>query len=65
MTKTTSLLLTVMLLTSLAAPVQAQSPANPLWHEQKVRNYLPHMTWPEVEDLRTRTDMVIIPIASL
>jgi creatinine amidohydrolase len=64
MTKTMSLLLGL-LLTSLAAPVQAQSPANPLWHEQKVRNYLPHMTWPEVEELRKRTDMVIIPIASL
>jgi hypothetical protein len=38
---------------------------NPLWHEEKVRNYLPHMTWPEVQDLLTRTDMVIIPVASL
>jgi creatinine amidohydrolase len=38
---------------------------NPLWHEQKVKNYLPHMTWPEVQDLLTRTDMVIIPIASM
>ncbi|MBA3269941.1 MAG: creatininase family protein [Acidobacteria bacterium] len=43
----------------------AQGPVNPLWHEQKVRNYLPHMTWPEVQDLRTRTDMVIIPIAAM
>lgn len=32
---------------------------------RKVRNYLPHMTRPEVEDLLTRTDMVIIPVASL
>jgi creatinine amidohydrolase len=40
-------------------------PVNPLWHEEKIRNYLPHMTWPEVQDLRTRTDMVIIPVASL
>ncbi len=38
---------------------------NPLWHEQKIRNYLPDMTWPEVQDLLTRTDMVIIPVASL
>ena len=44
---------------------QAEQPTNPLWHEQKVRNYLPHMTWPEVRDLLTRTDMVIIPIAAL
>ena len=38
---------------------------NPLWREQKITNYLPHMTWPEVQELRTRTDMVIIPIAAL
>lgn len=38
---------------------------NPLWHEEKIPNYLPHMTWPEVQQLRTRTDMVIIPIAAM
>ena len=38
---------------------------NPLWDQAKVRNYLPHMTSPEVADLLTRTDMVIIPVASL
>jgi creatinine amidohydrolase len=46
-----------------AATLSAQT--NPLWHEQKIKNYLPHMTWPEVQDLLTRTDMVIIPVASL
>ena len=46
-----------------AALVQAQ--INPLWHEQKVKNYLPHMSWPEVQDLLTRSDIVIIPIASI
>jgi creatinine amidohydrolase len=40
----------------------AHSQSNPLWHTQKVKNYLPHMTWPEVADLLTRTDMVIIPV---
>jgi creatinine amidohydrolase len=49
--------------TLVAAPAEAQT--NPLWHEQKVRNYLPHMTWPEVRDLLTRTDMVLIPVPSL
>ena len=44
---------------------QAPAPANPLWHEQKVKNYLPHMTSPEVRDLLTRTDMVILTVASL
>jgi creatinine amidohydrolase len=48
---------------AIAALASAQS--NPLWHEQKVKNYLPHMTWPEVQDLLTRTDMVIFPIASI
>jgi creatinine amidohydrolase len=44
---------------------QAPAPANPLWREEKVKNYLPHMTSPEVRDLLTRTDMVILPIGSL
>jgi creatinine amidohydrolase len=43
----------------------AHSQSNPLWHTQKVKNYLPHMTWPEVEDLLSRTDMVIIPVPAL
>ena len=42
-----------------------QSQSNPLWHTQKVKNYLPHMTWPEVEDLLSRTDMVIIPVPAI
>lgn len=52
-----------------AAPAVAAEPAdgatNPLWHEQKVKNYLPHMSWPEVADLLKRSDLVIIPVASL
>ena len=31
----------------------------------KIKNYLPHMTVPEVEDLLTKTDMVIIPVGAL
>jgi creatinine amidohydrolase len=49
---------------TLPAVASAQA-VNPLWREQKITNYLPHMTWPEVEELRTRTDMVIIPVAAL
>src|SRR5262245_26938031 len=61
--KTLLLLVTIVLAPATAF---AQTTAtNPLWHEQKVRNFLPHMTWTEVQDLRTRSDMVIIPIASL
>lgn len=47
-------------------PLSASAQAtNPLWHEAKITNYLPHMTWPEVQELRGRTDMVIIPIAAM
>jgi creatinine amidohydrolase len=52
------------LLVLAAAPAWTQT-TNPLWQEGKVKNYLPHMTWPEVRDLLTRTDMVIMPVASL
>jgi creatinine amidohydrolase len=56
----------VVMVWALSVPaLLAQAPANPLWHEQKVKNYLPHMTSPEVADLLTRTDMVILPVASL
>jgi creatinine amidohydrolase len=43
--------------------VQAQT--NPVWHQQKIKNYLPHMTRPEVEKLLQRTDMVILPVAAI
>ncbi|HLK67362.1 MAG TPA: creatininase family protein [Bryobacteraceae bacterium] len=56
-------ILTILAALLVAAVLQAQT--NPLWHEEKIKNYLPHMTWPEVQDLLTRTDMVIIPVASL
>ena len=56
----------LLLLTLALVPVSAAAQAtNPLWQEAKTRNYLPHMTWPEVQDLRTRTDIAIIPIAAL
>ena len=44
-------------------PATAQAPELP--PTLKVRNYLPHMTRPEVEDLLTRTDMVIFPVGAL
>src|ERR1017187_4848760 len=53
------------LLAALIAVATVHAQTNPLWHEEKIKNYLPHMTWPEVQDLLTRTDMVIIPVASL
>jgi creatinine amidohydrolase len=47
------------------AQSQARTETNPLWHEEKAKNYLPHMTSPEVRDLLTRTDIVLIPVPSL
>jgi creatinine amidohydrolase len=38
---------------------------NPLFKESKIRNYIPHMTWQEVEDALKHTDMVIIPVGSI
>ena len=59
------LALPVIILLAFVRTASAQTPANPLWHEPKIRNYLPHMTWPEVTDLLTRTDMVILPVTSI
>lgn len=59
------ILLTILVFIPVPTLAQTAAPTNPLWHEAKIKNYLPHMTWPEVQDLRTRTDMVIIPIAAL
>ena len=59
------ILLAILLLIPVRAVAQTPMPTNPLWHEPKIKNYLPHMSWPEVQDLATRTDMVIIPIAAL
>jgi len=52
------------LLASLVS-TQVVAQANPLWTQKKVKNFLPHMTVPEVEALLEKTDMVIIPVASL
>src|SRR5918996_144448 len=55
--------LAVLAIVSVASAASAQT--NPLWREEKVKNYLPHMTSPEVRDLLTRTDMVLIPVPSI
>jgi creatinine amidohydrolase len=48
---------------AMASTASAQE--SPLPSGAKIRNYLPHMTRPEVQDLLTRTDMVIIPVGSV
>jgi creatinine amidohydrolase len=47
------------------ASMQVSAQTNPLWTQHKVKNYLPHMTSPEVAALLEKTDMVIIPVASM
>ena len=52
-------------LASTCVCVRIHAQTNPLWSEQKVKNFLPHMTSREVQELLTRTDMVLIPIPAL
>ena len=56
-------ILILMLVPTLSIIVCSQT--NPLWHREKVKNYLPDMTWPEVESLLAQTDMVILPVPAL
>ena len=44
---------------------QGMAQTNPLWTQGKVKNYLPHMTVPEVEAFLDKSDMVIIPVGAL
>ena len=55
----------ILLVLVLELPVAIHSQTNPLWHSEKVKNYLPHMTLPEVESLQARTDMVILPVPAI
>ena len=57
--------LTFLVFTLLLLGGQLTAQENPIWDQAKVKNYLPHMTVPEVRELLQRTDMVIIPVASL
>jgi hypothetical protein len=57
------LALLLIIAASVAQPLAAQNTTLP--PIEKVKNFLPHMTRPDVESLLTRSDMVIIPVASL
>ena len=65
MTSKRPLVAAALLLGGLCLQLPASAQTNPLWSQQKVKNYLPHMTVPEVRDLLTRTDMVIIPVTAV
>ena len=56
----------VLAVAAIHAAAIAQNPAaNPLFSEKKVKNYLPQMTWVEVERALTHTDAIIIPLGSI
>jgi creatinine amidohydrolase len=38
---------------------------SPIHNESRVKNYLPHMTWQEVEEALKTTDMALIPVGSV
>lgn len=63
--RTPVLVLAVLPMLSGASALSASAQTSPVWTQEKVPNFLPHMTVPEVRDLLTRTDMVIIPVTSL
>lgn len=52
-------------LTGLVWPGELGAQTTDLPPVRKVRNYLPHMTVPEVRDFLTRSDIVLLPVASL
>jgi creatinine amidohydrolase len=56
---------TIILIISTVLSFQTFAQTNPLWSQKKVKNYLPHMSTLEVVELLKKTDIVIIPIASL
>lgn len=58
------LLQSTLFLLTMTASMQLAAQTNPLWTQQKVKNYLPHMTSPEVAAFLEQSDMVIIPVAS-
>jgi len=59
-----SVLSALLIITVICAAVFAQT-TNPLFKEEKVKNYLPHMTWKEVEQALKKTDMIIMPVGAI
>ncbi len=55
----------ILLASILSVPRTVVAQTSPVWTQEKIPNFLPHMTVPEVRDLLTRSDMVIIPVTSL
>jgi len=64
--KTITAVLTILLLfSSISAQTNIELPEkNKLYNARKIKNYLPHMSWKEAEEVLKKTDMVIIPLGS-
>lgn len=52
-------------MTASVSGAEPPGPVNPLWKDTKIKNFLPYMTWPEVEALLKKSDMVIIPVGAM
>ena len=63
--RTRNLAMALVIVASALLSSQGMAQTNPLWTQGKVKNYLPHMTVPEVEAFLDKSDMVIIPVGAL
>ena len=63
--RTKNLAMALVIVASALLSSQGMAQTNPLWTQEKVKNYLPHMTVPEVEAFLDKSDMVIIPVGAL
>ena len=59
-----SCLFCVLIVSVVLTPLFSQE-TGPIHDEAKVKNYLPHMTWQEVEEALKTTDMALIPVGSV
>jgi creatinine amidohydrolase len=65
MNKNVQLVILLAVAICVAAVMGNAQERNPLFKEIKIKNYLPHMSWYEVEEALKKTDMVIIPVGSI
>ncbi len=61
----TFLRLAMILVFTTSPIISAHAQTSPVWSQEKVKNYLPHMSTAEVADFLTRSDMVLIPLGAL
>ena len=58
-------MLVILLIVGSSSVSQSFSETNPLFQEQKIKNYLPHMSWKDIEEALVHTDIVIVPVGSI